>query len=95
MSPYHAVINKFCRRSVRWSHRINLINESNELDDLGADNLTLISAKRSLADLLRGRFSTRSFDAIGSRVTVRLRHSTSATSSAGQNQERNPRLDLH
>ncbi|TWU07428.1 hypothetical protein Pla52n_00010 [Stieleria varia] len=56
--------------------------------------MLLASAMRPLAELLRVKWSAvdRMFEssvAIGTRVTVRPQHSTSATSSVGQNQERN------
>ncbi|WP_342190275.1 hypothetical protein Pla52nx_005646 [Stieleria varia] len=84
----------FCRYSAPLWRVDVVIDQSNELADLGADSMLLASAMRPLAELLRAKWSAvdrmlESSDAIGSRVTVRLRHSTSATSSAGQNQERN------
>ncbi|WP_342190320.1 hypothetical protein Pla52nx_000147 [Stieleria varia] len=84
----------FCRYSARLSRVDVAIDHSNELADLVADSMLLASAMRPLAELLRVKWSAvdRMFEssvAIGTRVTVRPQHSTSATSSVGQNQERN------
>ncbi|WP_146523878.1 hypothetical protein, partial [Stieleria varia] len=83
----------FCRYSAPLWRVDVVIDQLNELADLGADSMLLASAMRPLAELLRAKWSAvdrmlESSVAIGTRVTVRFRHSTSATSSAGRKQER-------
>ncbi|TWU01035.1 hypothetical protein Pla52n_44060 [Stieleria varia] len=92
-TPDARTSRSFCRYSARSSRVDVAIDHSNELADLVADSMLLASAMRPLAELLRVKWSAvdRMFEssvAIGTRVTVRPQHSTSATSSAGRKQER-------